>query len=264
MILLSMPEVGTLVLVRHGESRWNSCNRFTGWVDVPLSEEGIQEAEKCAHECTKFSFNAVYTSSLERAQETALIILAHQNRNGIFQHEEDPRYKRWILESNQCGGDDIPIYETTMLNERYYGKLQGMEKDAARKHFGTDLVEGWRRGYSNRPPGGETLEEVHARVLPYFFEHILPRIRKKETILVASHENSLRAIIKELEGITDEDITHVNLPTAMPIIYTSGEGDCFTRVAGEYTFSHPNKSVLVRNGMLCFGIKGIAGKEEKE
>ena len=240
------------MLVRHGESRWNSCNRFTGWVDVPLSEEGIQEAEKCAHECAKFSFNAVFTSSLERAQSTALIILAHQNRNGIFQHLEDPRYKNWIHESNQCGGDDIPIYKTQEFNERYYGKLQGMDKDEAREKYGADMVEGWRRGYKNRPPEGETLEEVHARTLPYFFDHILPRIQKNEVILIAAHENSLRAIVKELEGIDDEDISHVNLPTAEPIIFEVGEGDCFTRVSGEYTFTHPNKSMLVRKGMVCF------------
>jgi 2,3-bisphosphoglycerate-dependent phosphoglycerate mutase len=247
-----MPRVGTLVLVRHGESRWNNCNRFTGWVDVPLSEKGIDEAQACAKACSKFSFNAVYTSALERAQATALLILAKQNRNGIFQHEEDPRYKRWIQDSNQCGGDDIPIFETTVLNERYYGHLQGMNKDEARSKYGVDIVEGWRRGYKNRPPGGETLEEVHARVIPYFFDEILPRIQRQESVLISGHENSLRAIIKELEGISDEDISHVNLPTAQAIIYEAGEGDCFTRVSGEYTFTHPNKSVLVRKGGVCY------------
>jgi 2,3-bisphosphoglycerate-dependent phosphoglycerate mutase len=247
-----MSRKGTLVLVRHGQSRWNGCNRFTGWVDVPLSEKGIEEAQTCAHECTKFNFHAVYTSALERAQATAIIILAHQNRNGVFQHDEDPRYKRWIHESNQCGGDDIPIFETSVLNERYYGKLQGMDKDHARMEFGVDVVEGWRRGYTNRPPEGETLEEVHTRVLPYFFKFIMPRIQNNETILVSSHENALRAIIKELEGISDEDISHVNLPTAKPIVYERSDGDCFTRTAGEYTFSHPNKSVLVRKGLVCF------------
>jgi len=248
-----MPRKGTLVLVRHGESRWNNCNRFTGWVDVPLSEAGVREAELCAKHCMRFSFNAVYTSTLARAQATATIVLASQNRNGIFQHTEDHRYKRWIHDSNQCGGDDIPIYETPLLNERYYGRLQGMNKDDARRKYGVERVEHWRRGFKYKPPGGESLKEVFARVFPYFEQEIVPRIRKQETVLISSHGNALRAIVKELEGISDNDIMYVNFPTAQPIVYEIGEGDCFTRVAGSYEFNHPERRELKRAGMACYG-----------
>ena len=245
---------GRLVLVRHGESRWNNCNRFTGWVDIPLSENGIHEAELCAKECAKFSFNTIFTSTLARAQSTAVIILAHQNRNGIFQHEEDPRYKRWIHYSNQCGGDDIPIYFTPLLNERYYGKLQGMNKDDARAKYGVEKVESWRRGFKNKPPGGESLKEVFGRVYPYFKKNIVPCVRKNETVLVSSHGNALRAIVKELEGISDTDIAYVNFPTAKPIIYELEGEDCFVRVSGEYEFNHPDKSrSLKRKSVMCYG-----------
>ncbi len=248
-----MPRKGTLVLIRHGESRWNNCNRFTGWVDVPLSENGIIEAELCAKHCTRFSFNAIYTSTLARAQATATIVLASQNRNGIFQHAEDPRYRRWIHDSNQCGGDDIPIYESSLLNERYYGKLQGMDKDEARKKFGKEKVESWRRGFKARPPGGESLREVFDRVFPYFEENIVPRVRRGETVLVSSHGNALRAIVKELDGITDADIAYVEFPTAQPIIYEMEENGCFKRVAGEYQFNHPTRTELSRSGATCYG-----------
>jgi 2,3-bisphosphoglycerate-dependent phosphoglycerate mutase len=255
-----MPRKGTLVLVRHGESRWNLCNRFTGWVDIPLSEAGIQEAEGCAHHCAKFSFSAVYTSALERAQATAIIILAHQNRNGIFQHDEDPRYKRWLHDSNQCGGDDIPIYETQLLNERFYGKLQGMNKDDARRKYGLEKVEAWRRGYKNRPPGGESLKEVYARVYPFFIKEVVPRVRRGETVLVSSHGNSLRAIVKELEGISDTDIAYIDFPTAQPIIYEIQGDDCFVRIAGDYIFNHPKKLEPKREGARCYGAVKLKAK----
>lgn len=248
-----MTRKGTLVLVRHGESRWNNCNRFTGWVDVPLSEQGIQEAELCAKHCTKFSFNAVYTSALVRAQATATIILASQNRNGIFQHAEDPRYKRWIHDSNQCGGDDIPIFETHLLNERYYGVLQGMNKDDARQKYGLEKVESWRRGFKFRPPKGESLKDVFGRVFPYFETEIVPRVRRGETVLVSSHGNALRAIVKELEGISDIDIAYINFPTAQPIIYEIKGNDCFVRVSGDYEYKHPSGKELKRAGAACYG-----------
>jgi 2,3-bisphosphoglycerate-dependent phosphoglycerate mutase len=231
--------MGHLVLVRHGESRWNQCNRFTGWVDVPLSEAGIEEAEKCAHQCKKFDFAAAYTSKLERAHSTMNVILAHQNRTGIVQHEHDKKHYKWVAHSNGCGTDDIPVIESTALNERYYGRLQGLEKGEAEKKYGKEKVLAWRRSYDAKPPGGgESLEETFNRVLPFFRKYILPRVRKSDDVLVVAHGNTLRAMIKFIEKISEIDIAFVDLPQAQPIVYEYKRGG-FKRISGEYHFNRP-------------------------
>ncbi len=230
--------MGTLVLVRHGESRWNLGNRFTGWIDVPLSEGGIKEAGLCAVHCKRFEYAAAYTSNLARAQETLLIILSKQKRTGIFQHGRDPRYSRWIHESNRYNKNEIPIFASETLNERYYGTLQGMDKSAAEKKFGKEKVHAWRRGYVDRPPRGESLKEAHARMHPYLVKKILPKVRHGLDILVAAHGNTLRAAIKHLEGISDQDISFVDLPEAKPLVYEYGRGR-FKRIEGEYGLDRP-------------------------
>lgn len=230
--------MGTLVLVRHGESRWNLSNRFTGWVDVPLSENGIREAGRVAAHCRKFAYDTAFVSALSRAQETLLIILARQGRTGIFQRPENSRHAGWIRKSNVCGPDDLPVHVSDALNERYYGELQGMEKRAAEKKYGEKKVLAWRRGYAARPPGGESLEETHARVHPYLVRKILPRVRRGEDILVVAHGNTLRAIIKHLEGVSDDDIAFIDLPEAMPLAYRHRHGR-FTHVEGDYRFNRP-------------------------
>lgn len=230
--------MSVLVLVRHGESRWNLSNRFTGWVDVPLSEKGIDEAERCAVHCKRFEYSAAFTSTLTRAQETLLIILSKQNRTGIFQHADDLRYVKWIRSSNRRNGNDIPVFASSALNERYYGTLQGMEKHAAEKKYGKDKVSNWRRGYTDRPPNGESLEEAHARMHPYLIRNILSRVRRRENILLTAHGNTLRAAIKHLEGISDENIASVDLPEAKPLVYEYGQGK-FKRVEGEYRLNRP-------------------------
>lgn len=230
--------MGTLVLVRHGESRWNLHNRFTGWVDVPLSVNGIREAEACSKHCAKYNFDAVFTSKLERAQSTAMIILSRQNRTGIFQHEEEGPHYRWSCDSNTCLPDDIPIYETETLNERYYGILQGMDKKQAEKKYGLGKLLAWRRGYESRPPKGESLKDVFQRVHPYFLKHILPRIRKGETVMLASHGNTLRSIIMHLEKLSAETVAFVDLPKAKPLVYEFRR-DTFKRTLGEYRLDRP-------------------------
>lgn len=227
-----------LVLVRHGESRWNLCNRFTGWVDVPLSENGVIEAQQCAKHCKSFNFSSAFTSRLQRAQATSLIILSQQNRTGIFQHRNDPRYSRWIRLSNQCGGDDIPIFADAALNERYYGALQGMDKKDAERKYGAEKVTAWRRGYSERPPRGESLKDAHARIHPYLVKNILTRVRKGEDVLMTAHGNTLRAAIKHLEALSSETIAFIDLPQGMPLIYEYRRGK-YKRVAGEYQMNRP-------------------------
>jgi 2,3-bisphosphoglycerate-dependent phosphoglycerate mutase len=231
--------MGHLVLVRHGESRWNQCNRFTGWIDVPLSENGIREARVCAKHCEAFDFSSAFTSKLERAHSTLFIILASQDRTGIVQHEHDAKYYRWIKRSNHCSSGDLPVFESASLNERYYGSLQGLNKDEADKKYGAEKVLRWRRGFISHPPGGgESLEETFARIEPYFTRHILPRVEKSEDVLFVGHGNALRAAIKHIENISDEEIAFIDLPKAVPIVYKYHQKK-FKHVEGEYSFRRP-------------------------
>lgn len=230
--------MGILVLVRHGESRWNLSNRFTGWCDVPLSEEGIHEAERCAEHCKRYEYNAAFTSDLIRAQETLSIILSRQNSTSVFQHEEDKRYSTWIRDSNRYSGSDIPVFSSAVLNERYYGALQGMDKNAAEKKYGKDKVLLWRRSYRERPPRGESIQEAHIRMHSYLLKKIFARVKRGEKVILTSHGNTLRGVIKHLEGISDENITHIDLPEATPLVYDFRKGK-FIRIAGEYHLDRP-------------------------
>lgn len=209
--------MGYLILVRHGESRWNIANRFTGWVDVPLSENGIYEALMAAKKLEGLRFDVAFTSELTRATETLLLILAKQDYTGVFQHKEGRR-RLWSKHTS-LGRNEIPLFHDEALNERYYGKLQGMNKDAARRKFGKEQVFIWRRSYDVHPPGGECLHDTYKRTVPYFQRTIMPHVRKGKNVLVSAHGNSLRAIIKYLDTISDEQIPHLELPTGQPIIY---------------------------------------------
>lgn len=230
--------MGTLVLVRHGESRWNLSNRFTGWVDVPLSINGASEAERCATFCEQFDFDVAFTSKLQRAQSTLTIILSHQNRTGIFQHQDEGPHYRWFCDSNTCSTDSIPVYDTRTLNERYYGQLQGMDKKEAEKKYGPEKVIEWRRSYSARPPRGESLKDVEARARPYLLKRIIPLIEQGKTVLLSAHGNTLRTIIKHLEHISEQDIAYVDLPEATPLVYTYANKK-LKRTAGEYQLDRP-------------------------
>lgn len=230
--------MGKLVLVRHGESFWNKSNRFTGWADVPLTEAGIQEAEQLAVHCKQFTYSAAFTSELIRAQATLVMILAKQTQKGIFQHDTGTKYSDWLAHSNMFGENEIPIYISHALNERYYGDLQGMNKLDAEAKYGQDKVIAWRRGYKDIPPNGESLEAAHSRMHDYFVNEILSRVIKGETILVTAHGNTLRAAIKHLEKISDENISLVNLPKALPLVYSYSNEE-FKRIEGNYDFERP-------------------------
>ncbi len=186
-----------LVLVRHGESQWNLENRFTGWVDVPLTEKGIAEAKNAGERLKKenIHFDAAFTSSLKRAQDTLKLIL-------------------------EClGQSSIPVEKDQALNERHYGDLQGLNKAETAKKFGEDQVKIWRRSYDVAPPNGESLKDTAARTLPYFESKILPELKKGKNILVAAHGNSLRSIVMNLDKLTREQVLELNLGTGVPIIY---------------------------------------------
>lgn len=183
-----------LVLIRHGQSIWNLENRFTGWVDVPLTEAGRQEARKAAERLRSMSFQVAYTSALSRAQDTLKEILLHLN---------------W----------DVPVIRDQALNERFYGDLQGLNKDDCRRQYGEDQVKIWRRSYDIPPPGGEALKDTAARTLPFFERCIMGDIRQGKNVLVVAHGNSNRSIVMQLDKLTKEEVIELNLETGIPLVY---------------------------------------------
>ncbi len=184
-----------LVLLRHGESQWNLENRFTGWVDVPLTPRGIQEGKNAGDKLRGFTFDRAFTSVLARANETL----------------------RLALEA--IGQSNLPVEKDKALNERMYGELQGLNKAETAKKYGEAQVKIWRRSYDVPPPGGESLKDTAERVLPYYEQTIKPYLLKGETILVAAHGNSLRALIMELEQLSREQVLELNIPTGAPVLY---------------------------------------------
>ena len=207
-------------MVRHGQSQWNLENRFTGWVDVALSERGIEEAIQSGETLKDVEFNVIYVSHMLRALQTLHYILLKSNseRIPIIYHEA----KR-INEREHYTGDkdkEIPIYQTIDLAERYYGDLQGLNKDKTKEKYGEKQVHIWRRSYDVNPPGGESLKNTAERTIPYFKEHILNDLREEKTILVVAHGNSLRSIVMYIEDVSPERIPHIEIPTGVPIVYT--------------------------------------------
>jgi 2,3-bisphosphoglycerate-dependent phosphoglycerate mutase len=184
-----------LVLLRHGESQWNLENRFTGWVDVPLSPRGIQEAKDAGKKLRSFTFDRAFTSVLSRANETLRLVLETIGQTGI------------------------PIEKDKALNERMYGELQGLNKAETAKKYGDAQVKIWRRSFDVCPPGGESLKDTAERVLPYYERTIKPHLLNGDTILVAAHGNSLRALVMELEQLSREQVLELNIPTGAPLLY---------------------------------------------
>jgi 2,3-bisphosphoglycerate-dependent phosphoglycerate mutase len=187
-----MPE---LILLRHGQSQWNLENKFTGWVDVPLSEKGRAEAHAAGEKLRGRRIDVLYTSVLQRAIDTATLAL------------------------ETAGISGVPTKRHAALNERMYGDLQGLDKDDARKRWGEDQVKLWRRSYDIQPPGGESLADTAARVIPYWESDILPDLQAGKNVLIAAHGNSLRALAMHLEGLTKEQVLELDIPTGRPILY---------------------------------------------
>ena len=211
-----------IVLIRHGESAWNKENRFTGWTDVPLSDKGIEEARSAGRllKAEGFNFDLAFTSVLKRAIKTLWLTLEEMDL-------------MWI-----------PVNHSWKLNERHYGALQGLNKADTAAKYGDDQVKIWRRSYDIRPPlleqtderfpgkdpryadlkaaelpAGECLADTVARVVPYWQEVIVPEILAGHKIIIAAHGNSLRALVKYLDNISDKDILELNIPTGVPLVY---------------------------------------------
>ncbi|WP_406856094.1 2,3-bisphosphoglycerate-dependent phosphoglycerate mutase [Alsobacter sp. KACC 23698] len=186
-----------LVLVRHGQSDWNLKNLFTGWKDPGLTEKGVGEAKAAGQrlKALGLAFDIAFTSALSRAQATNDLILAELGQTGL------------------------QTIRDQALNERDYGDLSGLNKDDARARWGEEQVHVWRRSYDVSPPGGESLKDTVARVLPYYCQEILPRVLRGERVLVAAHGNSLRALVMVLDRLTPQTIPSMELDTGVPLVY---------------------------------------------
>lgn len=184
-----------LVLVRHGESEWNQKGLWTGWTDIPLTEHGHEQAREAGNNLTDINFDIAFTSTLSRAKQT-------------------------LDEIKQVLHQNIPTTEAAELKERDYGDLTGKNKWDIEKQYGTEQFMKWRRSWDSPVPGGETLKDVYNRVLPYYYSEIEPRLREEKNVLITAHGNSLRALIKYLENISDEDIPNLELATGEAYVYT--------------------------------------------
>jgi len=186
-----------LVLVRHGQSDWNLKNLFTGWRDIGLTEKGIDEARAAGKKLKAqgLHFDVAFTSALVRAQRSLDLML------------------------EEMGQTDITVFKDQALNERDYGDLSGLNKDDARKKWGEEQVHIWRRSYDVAPPGGESLKDTAARVLPYYIQDIMPRVLRGDNVLVSAHGNSLRALIMVLEHLSPKEIVEREIATGVPLIY---------------------------------------------
>jgi 2,3-bisphosphoglycerate-dependent phosphoglycerate mutase len=186
-----------LVLVRHGQSEWNLQNLFTGWRDVGLTDKGIAEARAAGRQLKALGlhFDVAFTSALTRAQRTLDLML------------------------DELGQRSLPVMRDQALNERDYGDLSGLNKDDARRKWGAEQVLIWRRSYDVAPPGGESLKDTAARVLPYYLQEVLPRVLRGERVLVSAHGNSLRALVMVLDRLSPQEIVKRELATGVPLIY---------------------------------------------
>lgn len=199
-----------LILLRHGESQWNLENRFTGWVDVPLSPRGEEEARKAGEKLKNIQIDKRYTSVLKRAIDTDQIAM------------------------QIAGKLDIPVERDKALNERHYGALQGLNKEETAQKYGKEQVHLWRRSYDIAPPKdvtplnpdgiSESLKDTADRVIPYFLNKIKPDLDAGLNVLVTAHGNSLRALVMYLDGLTKEEVLELNIPTGVPIVYEFENG----------------------------------------
>jgi 2,3-bisphosphoglycerate-dependent phosphoglycerate mutase len=206
-----------LYLQRHLKSQWNVENRFAGWVDNPLSEEGILQGQVAAEKLKNESFDIIYTSPLSRNKQTVLRILRLlEGKYPIFQYCEG-KMKDWG--SFEGPENHIPVIVAEELNERYYGKLQGLNKEEVKKTFGEDQVHLWRRSYDVAPPEGESLKDTFFRVIPFFEKNIEKDLKNGKDVLIVSSGNALRSIVKKIENISDKEIINFEIDFGGTIKY---------------------------------------------
>jgi 2,3-bisphosphoglycerate-dependent phosphoglycerate mutase len=192
--------MSTLVLLRHGQSLWNLENRFTGWSDVPLTEQGAKDAATAAGVIKDLTFDIAFTSRLQRANSTLDTILKTLGQQGI------------------------PVEKDSALNERHYGDLQGLNKAETATKYGQEQVKLWRRSYDTRPPNGESMADCERRTLPFYLQYVQPLLKEGKNVIIAAHGNSLRPIMKHLENLSTDDAASMEIGLVTPYVYTF-EGD---------------------------------------
>lgn len=216
-----------LILMRHGESCWNKLNVFTGWVDVPLSLKGIEEALEAGKKIKDIPIDVIVTSTLVRAQMTAFLAMSQHSsgKTPVVVHEGQDKLNEWgQIYNEELKEQTIPVLYCWELNERMYGNLQGLNKAETIDKFGADQVQLWRRSYDTRPPEGESLAMTAARTIPCFEDTILPYLKLGSNVFVSAHGNSLRAICMVLDNLSKDEVLHLEIPTGVPIIYDYEKG----------------------------------------
>ncbi|KAG0565905.1 hypothetical protein M758_7G021700 [Ceratodon purpureus] len=236
-----------LILIRHGESLWNSKNLFTGCVDVPLSEKGVNEAIEAGKRISDMPVDMIFTSALIRAQMTAMLAMTqhHRQKVPVILHNESERAEAWSRIFSEGTDDEvIPVVTAWQLNERMYGELQGLNKKETADKFGAEKVHEWRRSYDIPPPNGESLEMCAKRSVEYFKKNVVPMLSAGKNIMIAAHGNSLRAIIMYLDSLTPQEVIELELTTGIPMLYTFKDSKFLRRgspvgptVAGVYALT---------------------------
>ncbi|EEC74019.1 hypothetical protein OsI_08962 [Oryza sativa Indica Group] len=248
-----------LILIRHGESLWNEKNLFTGCVDVPLTPKGVDEAIEAGKRICNIPVDVIYTSSLIRAQMTAMLAMMQHRRKKvpIVVHSESEQAHRWSkIYSEETKKQSIPVITAWQLNERMYGELQGLNKQETADRFGKEQVHEWRRSYDIPPPNGESLEMCAERAVAYFKDQIVPQLVAGKHVMIAAHGNSLRSIIMHLDKLTSQEVISLELSTGIPMLYIFKEGKFIRRgspagpsEAGVYAYTRPaSVDEFVKNG----------------
>jgi 2,3-bisphosphoglycerate-dependent phosphoglycerate mutase len=211
-----------LILLRHGQSEWNKKNLFTGWIDIPLSREGVEEAFSAGESIKDLQIDKIYTSTLIRGIMTAMLAMTchHSKKVPAIQHMGEGKLDAWARCYDEHSKNElIPVIRAWELNERMYGELQGKNKKKMREQYGDEQVQIWRRSYATAPPNGESLKMTAERTLPYFEKEIYPLLKRGENILVSAHGNSLRSIVMKLDNLSEHQVVSLEIPTGKPLLY---------------------------------------------
>ena len=219
-----MKRFGKLIMMRHGQSDWNKRNLFTGWVDIPLSTEGIQEALEGGGKIADIPIDVIFMSSLMRAQMTAMLAMSTHKGGKVprVMHPQESHLEKWSkIYSPETEKLCIPTYVAWELNERMYGSLQGLNKKETMDKYGEAQVKIWRRSYDVPPPEGESLEMTAKRAIPYFTNKILPLLEHGKNVYISAHGNSLRSIVMYLDKLTKEQVLELEIATGSVITYES-------------------------------------------
>lgn len=228
-----MSKKSKLIMMRHGQSQWNHFNLFTGWVDVPLSFKGIEEALAGGKLIKDFPIDVIFVSSLIRSQMTAMLAMSLHSSEKVpvvIHDGEKGKLQEWgTIYNPEAEADTIPTFVAWQLNERMYGELQGFNKKETLDKYGIEQVKLWRRSYAVVPPNGESLEMTAARAIPYFKERIVPLLKEGKNVFISAHGNSLRAIVMCIEHLSEEEVVSLEIATGVPMLYEYEE-EKFNRI----------------------------------